>query len=158
MAKVLTVKNPWALLIAQGIKDIENRTWKTNFRGRVLIHAAQGLTKGRLDNFLPITYIKPLSYKERYELTEKSESTRQQILCSVEIVDCVMNHPSIWAEKGKAFNLNGYGHSENYKPIWNWVLANPRPEPNYAGLKIKGSLSFWEFSEDKIIGKEETNG
>ena len=35
--KVLTVKQPWASLIVHGIKDIENRSWKTNFRGRVLI-------------------------------------------------------------------------------------------------------------------------
>ena len=44
--KVITVKQPHASLIIEGveadtiilIKDIENRTWKTNFRGRVLIH------------------------------------------------------------------------------------------------------------------------
>lgn len=38
--KTITVKQPWASLIVEGIKDIENRTWKTNFRGRVLVHAA----------------------------------------------------------------------------------------------------------------------
>jgi hypothetical protein len=38
--KALTVKQPWASLIVEGIKNIENRTWKTNFRGRILIHAA----------------------------------------------------------------------------------------------------------------------
>ena len=41
--KTLSVKQPWASLICSGIKDIENRTWKTKFRGRVLIHA--GATK-----------------------------------------------------------------------------------------------------------------
>ena len=39
--KAITIKQPWASLIAAGLKDIENRTWKTNFRGRVLIHAAK---------------------------------------------------------------------------------------------------------------------
>ena len=38
--KVLTVKQPWASLIVHGIKDIENRSWRTNFRGRVLIHSS----------------------------------------------------------------------------------------------------------------------
>ena len=37
--KAITIKQPWASLIVEGIKDIENRTWKTSFRGRVLIHA-----------------------------------------------------------------------------------------------------------------------
>ena len=32
--KVITVKQPWARLIAQGVKNIENRTWKTNYRGQ----------------------------------------------------------------------------------------------------------------------------
>lgn len=39
--KVLTVKQPWASLIVHGIKDIENRSWQTNFRGRVLIIQVQ---------------------------------------------------------------------------------------------------------------------
>lgn len=39
--KTITIKQPWAWLIASGIKDIENRTWPTKFRGRVLIHASQ---------------------------------------------------------------------------------------------------------------------
>jgi len=38
--KTLSVKQPWAYLLCAGIKDIENRTWKTNYRGRVFIHAS----------------------------------------------------------------------------------------------------------------------
>ena len=41
MAKALTIKQPYASLIVEGIKDIENRTWKTNYRGRILIHAGK---------------------------------------------------------------------------------------------------------------------
>lgn len=36
----LTIKQPWASLIVEGIKDIENRTWKTHFRGRIYVHAS----------------------------------------------------------------------------------------------------------------------
>lgn len=35
----LTVRNPWADLIASGRKRIENRSWSTSHRGIVLIHA-----------------------------------------------------------------------------------------------------------------------
>lgn len=39
--KTLTIKQPWASLIIDGYKDIENRTWKTSYRGDLLIHAAK---------------------------------------------------------------------------------------------------------------------
>ena len=42
--KAITIKQPFASLIVEGIKDIENRTWKTNLRGRVLIHASASKT------------------------------------------------------------------------------------------------------------------
>lgn len=49
------------------------------------------------------------------------------IIGSVEIVDCVRNHPSVWAEKG----------------VYNWVLANPALFKN--PIPAKGRLSFWEY-------------
>jgi hypothetical protein len=37
--KALSIKQPWASLIAHGIGR-ENRTWKTHFRGKIYIHAS----------------------------------------------------------------------------------------------------------------------
>jgi hypothetical protein len=107
--KTLTIKQPWASLIVKGVKvvdevylkDIENRTWRTNFRGRVLIHAAekpwtwQAFVKYLFENIPSI-----------YELFPEKRSwleslTMGAIIGSVEIVDCVINHPSIWAEKSE---------------------------------------------------------
>jgi hypothetical protein len=39
----LTVKQPWAGLIASGQKTIENRSRRTNFRGLLTIHAGKGI-------------------------------------------------------------------------------------------------------------------
>jgi hypothetical protein len=39
--KVLSIKQPWAHLIAIGIKDIENRIWSTRIRGHIYIHASK---------------------------------------------------------------------------------------------------------------------
>lgn len=39
--KALSIRQPWAWLIANGHKDIENRTSHTNFRGDFLIHASK---------------------------------------------------------------------------------------------------------------------
>lgn len=38
--KVLAVRQPWAWLIVTGHKDIENRTWATEYRGPLLIQAS----------------------------------------------------------------------------------------------------------------------
>jgi hypothetical protein len=35
----LSIRQPWAWLIVQGHKPIENRTWPTTYRGPLLIHA-----------------------------------------------------------------------------------------------------------------------
>ena len=42
--KTISVKQPWSYLICSGIKDVENRSWKTNFRGRVLIHSSKKIS------------------------------------------------------------------------------------------------------------------
>jgi hypothetical protein len=41
----LSVWQPWAWLIVNGYKDIENRNWWTRFTGRFLVHASK-----RMDN------------------------------------------------------------------------------------------------------------
>lgn len=37
--RALTIRQPWASLIATGAKTIETRPWRTDYRGPVLIHA-----------------------------------------------------------------------------------------------------------------------
>jgi len=39
--KCLSIRQPWAGLIVTGLKDVENRTWSTIYRGQVLIHASR---------------------------------------------------------------------------------------------------------------------
>jgi hypothetical protein len=36
--KAISIRQPWAWLIVNGYKDVENRIWAANVRGRVLIH------------------------------------------------------------------------------------------------------------------------
>jgi len=43
--KTLSVRQPWAWLIVAGYKPLENRGWKTSYRGPVLIQAAQTIDK-----------------------------------------------------------------------------------------------------------------
>lgn len=133
--KALSIKQPWASLIAHGIKDIENRTWKTNFRGRIFIHATAKSVGQMKDILTPEQYETVLSSGWK-QSTYKPLSA---IIGEVDIVDCVINHPSIWAEKS---NL-GEVVFRDMKPNYNWVLANPLLY-NKPILNVKGKLSFWE--------------
>lgn len=38
--KVISLLEPWASLICAGVKQIETRSWKTNYRGELYIHAS----------------------------------------------------------------------------------------------------------------------
>lgn len=41
----LSIRQPWAWSIVTVGKDIENRCWRTKYRGDFLIHAAKGCTR-----------------------------------------------------------------------------------------------------------------
>lgn len=155
--KVLSVKQPWARLICSGIKDIENRTWKLpeKYKGeRVLIHASGTKMKGLEGDYLndaQIGYLHcgytPLKELHKYYALRNQYSA---IIGSVEIVDCVINHPSIWAEKTERIVLNESWPSGRPACVgkkgdtYNWVLANPvlfdKPI-----IGVRGKLGFWDY-------------
>lgn len=136
--KALSIKQPWASLIAHGIKDIENRTWKTKFRGRIYIHASAPkkfniqLTDEQTKEAIPIL-------KTAFEGTMPFGA----IIGEVRVIDCVINAPSIWAEQ------SDLSEGAVFKPIYNWVLANPKLYDKPI-LNVKGKLSFW-FPDTDII-------
>ena len=41
MIKALSIRQPWAWAIVQGLKPVENRTWRTAYRGLLAIHASK---------------------------------------------------------------------------------------------------------------------
>lgn len=158
--KALSIKQPWASLIAHGIKDIENRTWKTKFRGRIYVHAS-GKPANEPYQIFTDNQWKSIEEKRHDFFVFHSYSELSQIIGEVDIVDCVINHESIWAEAidmefehdsmcRDCADSNVHGICDHtgkkcdapIKPIYNWVLANPvlydKPIP------CKGKLSFWE--------------
>lgn len=149
MSKVLTVSQPYAFLIAAGIKPIENRTWKTNYRGKILIHAsAKWHKRGRLTEQL-FTYDQFQSLPDAIKQKMIGQGGFQYgaIIGEVEIIDCVINHPNIWAEKTDGVtdsNTNEFIPKSNQPIIYNWVLKNPilYPKPITG---IKGKLQLWNF-------------
>ena len=86
--KVLSIKQPWAWLIVNGYKDIENRKWKTNFRGKCLIHSGKQFDS---DGY---KFIKQ-NFKH-INLPRKEDFEYGGIVGEVEIIDCVQRSNSPW--------------------------------------------------------------
>lgn len=153
--KAITIKQPWASLIVEGIKDIENRSWpcpKKYIGKRILIHASA--------KSVEYNSLREILTKAQWEALRGNFDPFKFVDCgtiigSVKIIDCVINHPSIWAEQSSE-TVNGvtYGITVNQKPIYNWVLANPIkfPEP----IPAKGKLSFWDYPN--ILAEPEEKG
>ncbi len=150
--KALSIKNPMGILIALGIKPIENRTRRTHFRGKIYIHvSAKYMDSDFLEEYINDERFLDMSKKiKSLGVLEKNERIAEflkkqpvsAIIGEVEIVDCVINHESIWADYTSGFEENGE-FFPNQKPIYNWILSNPVLYEKPI-LNVKGKLSFWE--------------
>jgi hypothetical protein len=82
--RAVTIRQPWASLIIAGIKDVENRTWKTNFRGTLAVHAGSGTDRDAMNEHGHLTGSYPAG----------------AIIGTVELVACITDSPSAWAMQG----------------------------------------------------------
>ena len=114
----LSIRQPWAWLIVKGYKDIENRSWQTEFRGRFLIHASKTLDQAG--------YEWTRTRFSTIALPEISSLDTGGIIGSAELVDCVTSSTSPWFE-------GPYG----------FVIRDAQP---LSFLKVPGKLSFFKVS------------
>ena len=84
----LSIRQPWAWLIVQGYKDIENRTWATKFQGRIYVHA--GLRTMAAD------FPEQRAYLENSRITVPDDLPRGAIVGEVTITGCVATSDSPW--------------------------------------------------------------
>jgi len=64
--KALSLKQPFAWLIANGYLLVDDRSWGTKYRGQILLHASKGLYNDYYDHLKLNTNI-PLPAKDRLE-------------------------------------------------------------------------------------------
>lgn len=121
--KVITIKEPWASLIINGYKEYEFRSWKTNYRGEILIHTSQQVDKEALKKFEDLN----LNYQT------------SKIIGKVTIIDCKLVDDKVDKElsKNKVYNLS----SKIGK--YAWVLKDPQPLIN--NKEVKGRLGIWNI-------------
>ena len=114
--KAISIRQPWAWLIVTGKKDIENRSWKTSYRGKLLIHASSKFADVSLSKI-----------EDRYgvKVPPMEEMRLGGIVGECELVDCVTAHRSKWF-------FGPYG----------FVLKNSKPLPF---KKMTGGLNLWNY-------------
>lgn len=88
MIPCISILQPYAWLIVNGIKPVENRTWPTHFRGRILIHAGKRYSEEDFADDI-----------DRYA-SRGYPHHREQLVGGIVgeavVIDCVQDHPSEW--------------------------------------------------------------
>jgi len=114
--KALTVCQGWAsAMFLPTPKDVENRTWVTNYRGDLLIHA--GLSKKHLEDCA--------DFCRRHNLDLPENLPMGAIIGAVVLTDCIRRSESVWAQPEQ----------------FHWVLQAPQLFEN--PVPCKGQLGLW---------------
>jgi hypothetical protein len=156
---VISILQPWASLIVMGAKKIETRSWDTQFKGELYIHASLGKSYGpeKLS-------CRELCYKEPFKQFINGGLSYDklpfgQIIGKVSLIDTIMfdlyrgmiNNEMECSIGGNIFNFSeqelAFG---DYSPNrYGWLLSHPEPiEP----IPAKGKQGFWNF---QLIDKPE---
>ncbi len=84
----LSIQQPWAWAIVQGLKPVENRTWPTKVRGWIGIHAGQKFDRAGYE-FIRREF-------PHVVLPPREEFARGGIVGRARLTDCVEDHDSPW--------------------------------------------------------------
>ena len=112
----LSVRQPWAWLIVNGYKDIENRSWRTRYRGPVLIHAGSNTSELSEPTLQRI--------ERRHGIKLPREFEIGGFVGVVDVMDCRSRTGSPWHVRGKI----------------GWVLTKAR---RLSFRPCKGALGFF---------------
>lgn len=125
--KVITIKQPWATLIVEGYKRFEFRSWKTNYRGDILIHAGKGIDKEameRLKKYLP------------------DEIPLGKIIGKATLTDCVPMSRDfadmLAKENNDIYTTHSFSRNYGFKLENVEKLDNP--------IEIRGQLGLWNYN------------
>lgn len=133
--RVLSIKEPFASLVALGIKKIETRSWKTNYRGEIYIHAS--LTKN---------VIKDEKRKEKLLslFPDNYDFKQGYIICKAYLKDCIYMDEEFISniKKDETEYLCGHYDVGRYA----WVLENVELLDKV--IPAKGKLGIWYFNQE----------
>lgn len=126
--KVITIKQPFASLIAAGLKEYEFRTWKTNYRGEILIHAGKSIDKEAMKKFESV----------------KLEYPTGCIIAKAKLTDCVPITEVVKEELREKNFLVYSGTTENAD--WNGYGFKLENVETMEPIFVNGMLGLWEYN------------
>ena len=125
--KVITISEPFATLIKDKVKIYETRSWKTNYRGEIYIHAAKAKSKAS-NASIASTYL-------------KSRENPEHIICKCLLKNCIYMDEDFINEVKKNKEEYNSGHYEVGRYAWQLEVIEVLEEAIYA----KGKLGIWNF-------------
>lgn len=132
----ISIQQPWARLIVNGVKDVENRTWRRSYRGPILIHASRKVAQNAA--MAVRAGIHPVTFERVAKLAALGgnlESETGGIVGVAELIEIVGDHPSPW-----------------FVGPFGFVLTNARPLPF---MPMVGSLGLFKATYDTDLLKGE---
>lgn len=136
--RTLSIRQPWAWLIVNGHKDIENRDWSTPYRGRILVHASKGMTKAEWEDGIATALHAGVSKEVLRDGCLFDQLQRGGIVGAVDIVDCIQESESPWFFGAHGFLLRS---------------ANPVPFTPW-----KGQLGFFDVPVSALAATQPDGG
>lgn len=135
--KALSIRQPWASLIAEGYKTIELRTWKTNYRGPLAIHASKQDSSNEV--YLALDhYLEP-----RQAFLDCFIKPRGRIIAMCNLIDIIS-----FGVSRKAYSKYEKKHLcplEYFEFIpYGWVLVGVKPLDT--PIPCKGQLGLFEVN------------
>ena len=122
--KALSIRQPWAWLIINGNKSIENRDWRSSYAGPLAIHAAKGMTRAEYLDAVDFVYSFDPELAER--IPKPDQLVRGAIIGTVLMSSCVAYSMSPW-----------------FRGRYGFVLLTPEPcDP----VPINGALGLWDWN------------
>jgi len=140
--KAITIKQPWATLIALREKQFETRSWQTKHRGPIAIHAGKSVDKEACIAFADIL--------KKHGITSIKELPTGVVILTANLVDC---HKVIFDYGDNAImhtklkisgNEYDFGDYEEGRYAWELDSVQVLSEP----VPAKGQLSLWEWNGD----------
>ena len=140
--KVLSIKEPFASLIKENVKQIETRSWKTNYRGELYIHAS--LTKSNLTE----------KSADFAKLISNLPTSPGHIICKCQLTDCILMTEE-YIEKMKQNHHQEYICGRYEVGRYAWVLENV--EPLAKPIPAKGKLNIWNYDLNENMPNPKNN-
>lgn len=131
--KAISLWQLWATLVALGVKQFETRSWPTNYRGPLAIHAAKRpAVKSELN-------VDVLNEIENAGFDRLSDLPYGCIVCTVRLAECQATEE---ATASLFFHVFEYSFGDYTPGRFAWRLDNVQPVAN---VPARGSQGFWEW-------------